>query len=85
MVRAAGGTWVLVGHSERRHQVCHEADADVLKKAQAALAGGLTPIICMGETLEEHQTGKAYEVLIRQFAYGIAGLTEEQFAQIILA
>jgi triosephosphate isomerase len=85
MVRAAGGTWVLVGHSERRHQVCHETDADVLKKAQAALAGGLTPIICMGETLEEHQTGKAYEVLIRQFAYGVAGLTEEQFAQVTLA
>ncbi len=85
MVRAAGGTWVLVGHSERRHHVCHETDADVLKKAQAALAGGLTPIICMGEKLEEHQAGKAHEVLIRQFACGVAGLTEEQFAQIILA
>jgi triosephosphate isomerase len=85
MVRSAGGTWVLVGHSERRHQVCHETDAEVLKKVQAALAGGLTPIICMGETLEEHQTGKAYEVLIRQFAYGVAGLTEEQFAQVTLA
>jgi triosephosphate isomerase (TIM) len=85
MVRAAGATWVLVGHSERRHQVCHETDAEVLKKAQAALAGGLTPIICLGEKLEEHQAGKAYEVLIRQFACGVAGLTEEQFAQVVLA
>ncbi len=85
MMRAAGATWVLVGHSERRHQVCHESDADVLKKAQAALTANLTPIICLGEKLEEHKAGKAHEILVRQFACGIAGLTEEQFAQVVLA
>lgn len=85
MVRAAGATWVLVGHSERRHLVCHETDSEVLKKAQAALAAGLTPIICMGEKSEEHKAGKAHDVLVRQFAGGVAGLTEEQFAQIVLA
>ncbi|MBV8866544.1 MAG: triose-phosphate isomerase [Acidobacteriaceae bacterium] len=85
MMRAAGATWVLVGHSERRHQVCHESDADVLKKAQAALAANLTPIVCIGEKLEEHKAGKAHEVLVKQFACGVAGLTEEQFAQIVLA
>ena len=85
MLTAAGATWVLVGHSERRHHVAHETDADVLKKTQAALAAGLTPIICIGEQLEEHKAGKAHEVLVRQFAGGIAGLTEEQFAQIVIA
>jgi len=85
MLRAAGATWVLIGHSERRHQVCHETDADVLKKAQAAITTGLRPIICVGEKLEEHKAGKAHEVLIRQFAAGIAGLTEEQFAEIVIA
>jgi len=85
MVRSTGATWVLVGHSERRHQMCSETDADVLKKAQAAIAAGLTPIICVGERSDEHKAGKANDVLIRQFAGGIAGLTEEQFAKIVIA
>ncbi len=85
MIRAAGAAWVLVGHSERRHHVAHETDGDVLKKAQAALAAGLKPIICVGEKLEEHKAGKTHDVLVRQFAGGIAGLTEEQFARIAIA
>lgn len=85
MLRSAGATWVLVGHSERRHHVCRETDADVLKKTQAAVEAGLTPVVCMGEKLEEHKAGKAHEVLVRQFAGGIAGLTEEQFAKIVVA
>jgi triosephosphate isomerase len=85
MLHAAGATWVLVGHSERRHHVAHETDADVLKKTQAALSASLTPIVCVGERLDEHKAGKAHEVLVRQFAGGIAGLTEEQFAQIVIA
>lgn len=85
MMHAAGATWVLVGHSERRHKICHETDAEVLKKAQAALAAGLIPIICLGEKLEEHKAGRAHDVLVKQFAGGIAGLTEEQFSQTVLA
>jgi triosephosphate isomerase len=85
MLEAAGAKWVLVGHSERRHVVACEKDAEVLKKAQAALSSGLTPIICVGERQEEHKAGKTDEVLVRQFAGGIAGLTEEQFAQIVIA
>jgi triosephosphate isomerase len=85
MLRAAGAGWVLVGHSERRNTVCHETDADVLKKTQAALAAGLKPVVCVGERLEEHKAGKTGEVLVRQFAAGVAGLTEEQFAQIAIA
>lgn len=84
MLCDAGATWVLVGHSERRH-CFHETDAEVLKKTQAALAAGLHPIVCMGERLEEHTSGKTNEVLVRQFAGGIAGLTEEQFARVSLA
>ncbi len=85
MLSAAGATWVLVGHSERRHHVAHETDADVLKKAQAAIGAALTPILCLGERLEEHKAGKAHDVLVRQFAGGVAGLTEEQFAGIVIA
>jgi triosephosphate isomerase (TIM) len=85
MFAAAGAQWVLVGHSERRHVVSHETDAEVLKKTQAALAAGLTPIVCVGERLEEHKAGKTNEVLVKQFAGGAAGLTEEQFAKIVVA
>jgi triosephosphate isomerase (TIM) len=84
MLRAAGAEWVLVGHSERR-QYFHETDADVLRKAQAALEAGLTPIICVGEKLEDHKAGKTNEVLVRQFAAGVAGLTEEQFEKVVVA
>jgi triosephosphate isomerase (TIM) len=85
MLVAAGATWVLIGHSERRHVVTNETDADVLKKTQAALEAGLRPIICVGERLEEHKAGKTNDVLVRQFAAGVAGLTEEQFAQVVIA
>jgi triosephosphate isomerase len=85
MLIATGATWVLIGHSERRHVVASESDADVLKKTQAALGAGLHPIICVGERLEEHKAGKTNEVLIKQFAAGVAGLTEEQFAQVVVA
>ena len=84
MLRAAGATWVLCGHSERR-QYFHESDADVLKKTQSALDAGLSPIVCIGERLEDHKAGKTGDVLVRQFAGGIAGLTEEQFANIAIA
>jgi triosephosphate isomerase len=85
MLRSAGAAWVLIGHSERRHTCATETDAEVLKKAQAALEAGLNPIICVGETFEEHKAGKAHEVLIKQFAAGVAGLTEEQFAKVVIA
>jgi len=85
MLIATGATWVLIGHSERRHVVTCETDADVLKKTQAALGAGLKPIVCVGERLEEHKSGKTNEVLIKQFAAGVAGLTEEQFAQVVIA
>jgi triosephosphate isomerase (TIM) len=84
MLRSSGASWVLIGHSERR-QYFHESDSDVLKKAQSALESGLNPIICMGERLEERKAGKTAEVLVKQFAGGLAGLTEEQFAKVAVA
>ncbi len=84
MLEDSGATWALVGHSERR-QYFHECDADVLKKTQAVIDAGLRPIVCVGERLEEYNAGKTGEVLVRQFAGGIAGLTEEQFAKIAIA
>jgi triosephosphate isomerase (TIM) len=84
MLRSLGCRWVLVGHSERR-QYFHESDADVLRKTQAALEAGLSPIICVGEKLEDRKSGKTERVLIEQFAAGVAGLTEEQFSKVLIA
>jgi triosephosphate isomerase len=84
MIAAAGATHVIVGHSERRQYFC-ETEESILRRTQAALESGLTPIVCVGERLEEREAGRTSEVLTRQFADGIAGLTPEQFARIVIA
>jgi triosephosphate isomerase (TIM) len=84
MLAAVGCQWTLVGHSERRLYES-ETDADVLKKTQSALEAGLTPIVCIGERLEERKAGKTEQVLVEHFAGGIAGLTEEQFSKVAIA
>jgi triosephosphate isomerase len=84
MLTAVGATYAIIGHSERRQYFC-ETDETVLKRTQAALEAGLTPIVCVGERLEEREGGKTAEVLIGQFTKGIAGLTEQQFAKIVIA
>jgi triosephosphate isomerase (TIM) len=84
MISAAGATFVIVGHSERRQYFC-ETDESVLRRTQAALESGLTPIVCVGEGLEERDAGRTTEVLTRQFAQGITGLAPEQFARIVIA
>ena len=84
MLRAVGATHAIVGHSERR-QYFGETDATVLKRTQAALEAGLTPIVCVGERLEERESGHTEAVLVSQFQGGIAGLTEAQFARIVIA
>lgn len=65
MAREAGATLTLVGHSERRH-LFGEDDGTVARKAAAALGAGLTPVVCVGETLEERRGGRLHEVLLRQ-------------------
>jgi len=84
MLTSVGCRWVIIGHSERR-QYFHETDETVLKKTQAALAAGLTPIVCVGERLEERESGATESVLRTQGAGGIAGLTPEEFARIVVA
>jgi triosephosphate isomerase (TIM) len=84
MIRAAGATHVIVGHSERR-QYFGETDETVLLRTRAALESGLAPIVCVGERLEEREAGRTEEVLVRQCHQGILALTLEQFARIVVA
>jgi triosephosphate isomerase len=84
MLRDAGCSHVIIGHSERRHD-CGETDEQVNKKVKAALAAGLTPIVCVGEMLAEREKGETEKVLERQFMGGLAGLTAADFSRIIIA
>jgi triosephosphate isomerase (TIM) len=84
MLRAVGATHAIVGHSERRQFFC-ETDQTVLRRAQAALECGLTPIVCVGERIEEREAGRTEDVLASQFQNGIAGLNGEQFTRIVIA
>jgi triosephosphate isomerase len=84
MIRALGATYAIVGHSERRQYFC-ETDETVLRRTQAALEFDLTPIVCVGERLEERTALRTQEVLVRQFQDGIAALDQGQFARIVIA
>ena len=84
MIQAMGCTHVIVAHSERR-QYFGETEEDVLRKTMAALDYGLTPIVCVGEKLEERESGATEAVLIDQFVGGIGGLAENQFEKILIA
>ena len=84
MIQATGATHVIVGHSERR-QYFFETDETVLKRTKAALEFGLSPIVCVGERLEEREAGRTEAVLTTQFQNGIAGLTEQEFDRIVIA
>ena len=84
MLAEAGCRYVIIGHSERR-QLFGETDASVNKKIQAALGASLIPIVCVGETLQERESGQMQSVLRRQFSDGFAALTAEQFSRILIA
>ncbi len=84
MLVEVGCRAVIIAHSERR-QFFGETDERANKKVIAALAAGLTPILCVGETLAEREGGKTEEVLERQFQGGTAALTGAEFSRIILA
>ncbi len=73
MLAAAGCRFVIVGHSERR-RLFGEDDALVARKLRAAQAGGLIPIVCVGETLAEREAGRTAEVLVRQVVAAYDGL-----------
>lgn len=84
MLKEAGATWVIIGHSERR-QYFHETDETVYKRTLAALETGLKPIVCVGEMLQDREAGQTNWVLEQQFNKGIAKLHPEQFSQIVIA
>jgi len=84
MLLDAGCRYTLVGHSERR-QFFGETDETVNRKVRAALAGGLQPIVCVGETLTERDAGKAADVVRRQVRSGLAELTDSDLSPIIVA
>lgn len=75
MARQAGATHVLVGHSERRH-LFGETDDEVARKVGTVARHGLTPVICVGETLEQRRAGRLEEILVRQLDAAIRGLGE---------
>jgi triosephosphate isomerase len=84
MIREAGAEFVIIGHSERR-TLFGETDATVNRKMAAAYAAGLTPIACIGETLDQRERAETFEVLDRQIKQGLDGLTSEQLAQLVIA
>jgi triosephosphate isomerase len=83
MLLASGAKWVIIGHSERR-QFFGETDATVLDRTKAALAAGLKPIVCVGETLAEREAGQTETVLKTQFDGGILPLGDD-LAKIVIA
>jgi len=84
MLREAGADYVIVGHSERR-RLFHETDEIVARKTAAALAAGLTPIVCLGETLDEREQGETLAVLDRQIRRGFDGVAAESLAGLVIA
>jgi triosephosphate isomerase len=84
MLREVGCQYVLIGHSERR-QFFGETNETVNKRVNAALANGLRPIVCVGETLAQRDGGQVEEVLTEQVTQGLAGLTTEQMRSMTMA
>lgn len=84
MLKDAGCDFVIIGHSERR-QYFNETDETVNKKLKAALAQGLTPILCVGESLAEREAGTTERLVGSQVKSDLAGLAPEQVSAMIIA
>ena len=84
MLKELGVEYVIIGHSERR-QYFGETDATVNARMKAALAAGLKPIVCVGETLEEREAGKVEEVLVRQTKGAFEGVENAELDNIVIA
>ena len=84
MIKDAGAKWVIIGHSERR-QYYGETDDSVNSKIRAAIAAGLSPIVCVGERLEARDAGRAEQVTEAQLSAGMRNLTASEASRIIIA
>ena len=84
MLTELGVEYVVIGHSERRTYF-GETDATVLARTKAALAAGLKPIVCIGETLEERQSGNMESVLSRQITEGFKDVSADELKNVIVA
>jgi triosephosphate isomerase len=84
MLKEAGAEYVIIGHSERR-RMFHETDETVNRKLVAAIGAQLTPIVCIGETLDEREKNETLSVLDRQIKTGFDGLTGDQIGALVIA
>lgn len=84
MLKSMGVKQVIIGHSERR-QYFGETDETVNRRIKAALSGGLVPIVCVGETLEQREAGQTFKILETQLETGLEGIDSEAARALILA
>ena len=84
MLKSINVEYVIIGHSERR-QYFNETDETVNKKVKAAFENGLKPIVCVGETLEQRESGKVEAIITHQTKLALDGLTNEQVENTIIA
>jgi triose-phosphate isomerase len=84
MLTSIGVTYVIIGHSERR-AMFNETDVSVNKKLHAAFSHGLTPILCVGEHLEERESGKTEEVIKNQLVQDLSGLSKADVKELVIA
>jgi triosephosphate isomerase len=84
MLKDAGCTYVILGHSERRH-LFEETDEGVGRKARAACDHGLTPLVCVGETLAERESGRTLEVIERQVERGLRFVTPDEVGRLLVS
>ena len=84
MLVDVGCQYVILGHSERRH-ILGETDQDVNRRVLVALGAGLVPIVCVGETLQQRESGQTGSVVRQQFAGSLAGLSAAQMCQVVIA
>jgi len=84
MLKSVGCEYVILGHSERR-TIFNEPDELINKKMHKALSSGLKPIFCIGETLEERESNKTFDVIQRQVTKGLEGISKFEMGNVILA
>ncbi len=84
MLKDAGASFVICGHSERR-QIFKETDEFISEKVKAVVDNGMKPILCVGETLEQNEKGETFQVVERQIKEGLKHITEKEIESIVIA